>query len=130
MHARSGVEQDLVVQQDAAFVGAHEPGDGIERQRLAGAARSKQHRHSAGGRELEIQGKTGGIRHGRVLLANTRLDHSAVWRGPKGLEVRRFASVRIASAMAETISTITRAAAPLSPSTASNMAMERVCVRP
>ena len=113
MHARGAVEEDLIVQQDASFIGAHESGDGIERQSLAGAARTKQHRHSGGGAELQIQRKTGGIRPGRVLLANPRLDHNAVWRGPKGLEVRRFASVRMASATAETMITSTRAVAPL-----------------
>src|SRR6202030_632162 len=40
IHARSGVEQNAVVEQDSALVGRHETGDGIERQSLAGAARS------------------------------------------------------------------------------------------
>ena len=123
MHARGAVEQDLIVQQDASFVGAHESGDGIERQRLAGAARTEQHRHAGGGAEIRDPAKN------RRNPARPRtacgfawimgLDHNAVWRGPKGLDVRRLASVRMASAIAETISTSTRATAPLPPSTAS-----------
>ena len=42
MHAGCAVEQNLVVQQDASFVGPNESGDGIERQRFAGAAWSEQ----------------------------------------------------------------------------------------
>ena len=117
--ARRAIEQNLIVQQDAAFIGMHESGDGIERQRFARAAGTKQDCHSGSGVEFDIQRKTGGIRPGGVLLANPRLDHKAVWRGPKGLGVRRFASVRMASAIAETIRTSTRAVAPLPPSTAS-----------
>ena len=75
MHARGAIEQDLIVQQDAAFIGANESGDGIERQRFARAAGSKQDRHSGGGAEFEIQRKTSGIRPGGVLLANPGFDH-------------------------------------------------------
>ncbi len=55
MHAGRGVEQDLIVQQDTSFVGAYESGDGIERERFARAARTKQHGHSGGGAEFEVE---------------------------------------------------------------------------
>src|SRR5580698_8117616 len=77
MHPGSAVEQDLVVEQDAAFVGAHEAGDRVECQRFSSAARTKQDRHAGGGLKFEIQRKAGGIGTRRVLLANSGLDHGA-----------------------------------------------------
>src|SRR5262249_34567636 len=47
--ARGAVEQDLVVEKNAAFVGWNESGDGIEGQGLARAARAKQNRDSRAG---------------------------------------------------------------------------------
>ena len=57
MYARGAVEEDLIVQQDAAFIGTHESGDGIEGQSFAGAARTEQDRHSGGGAEIRDPAK-------------------------------------------------------------------------
>ncbi len=70
VHARCAVEQDLVVKQDAAFVGAHESGDGIERQRFAGAARAEQHGESARRLEFDVEREAGRLGAFRILLAN------------------------------------------------------------
>src|SRR5580658_3783543 len=42
VYATGGVEQDLVVQHDAAFVGTHKTGDGIEDLSFPGPAWSEQ----------------------------------------------------------------------------------------
>ena len=75
VHAGRGVVQDVVVQQDAAFIGLHESGDGIEHQRLARAAGAEEHRHAGGGREFQIQREARGIGSGSEGFAEPGLQH-------------------------------------------------------
>src|ERR1700681_1678584 len=119
MHARGAIEQDLIVQQDASFIRPYKSGNAIERQRLAGAARSEKHRDSFFGLEFYIQRKTGRLGTGWEVLADPRPDHIAVCRGPKGLVVSRLARLNTSNATAERITTSTRATVPLPASTAS-----------
>ena len=111
MNAGGAVEQDVVVEQNAAFVGPHESGDGIEHQRLARAAGTEQHGDAGGGLKFQIEREPGGIGARGKCLAEPRL---SIIAGP-----RRLASVRITSATAETTSTSARAVAPFPDSTAS-----------
>jgi len=46
MHARPGVEQDPVVEQDAAGIGGREAGDAFEGEGFPGAAWSVKHGHA------------------------------------------------------------------------------------
>ncbi len=117
--ARRGIEQNLIIHQDAAFIRTHKSGEGIERQCFAGAAWAEENRDAFAGAELDIQREAGGFGAWREILAEARLDHSAVWRGPNGLVVRRLAMLKMISARAETITTSMRAVAPLPASTAS-----------
>src|SRR5207245_6545405 len=48
VHAGCAIEKNLIIEQDASFVGANEAGDGVEREGLTGAAWSKEHCKAAG----------------------------------------------------------------------------------
>ena len=61
VYAGGGVEKNLVVQQDSSLFGPRESGDTIERQSLAGAARSEEHGDSRTTLKINFQGKSGGI---------------------------------------------------------------------
>ena len=114
VHARGRVEQDLVVEQDAAFLRHGEAGDRVERQGFPGAARPEQHRDAGAGAELDIQGEGGRIRPGREPFADAQFEHYEAC-----LATSRLASDRISTASTETITTRVRASAPLPDSTAS-----------
>jgi hypothetical protein len=51
------LEEQIVVDQDAAFVGADESGDGIEHQGFAGSAGAEQHGYAGRGGELQVERK-------------------------------------------------------------------------
>src|SRR5262249_31205894 len=51
---RGRVEQNLIVEQDAAGVRLDEPGDAVERERLARAACAEQHRDPSARSQLNI----------------------------------------------------------------------------
>ena len=70
MNSGVTIEENLVIQQNAALVGTHESGDGVERKGLARAAGPEQNRESAGGLEFDVERETGGLVPGRKLLAN------------------------------------------------------------
>jgi len=59
MNAGGGVEQNVVVEQDAAFFRPHESGDAVENQGFARAAGPEQHRHAGRGVKLQIERKPG-----------------------------------------------------------------------
>ena len=76
MDSRGGVVKDVVFEQDAAFVGLHESGDGIEHQRFAGAAGAEEHRDAGGGGEFEIQREARGIGSRSERFAEPCLQHA------------------------------------------------------
>src|ERR1051326_6756004 len=96
VNSRGGVEQDRVIEQDASFLRAHEPGDGIERHGFSRAARPEQNCDARCAFDLQVERESGGIGARRKRLADARLNH----RGS-----RTLASVRIASAAAEITTT-------------------------
>src|SRR4029077_19950213 len=55
VHAGRTVEQNVVVEQNSAFVGRDEASDRIEHQGLARAAGAKQHRYAGRGGKLQIE---------------------------------------------------------------------------
>ena len=118
--AGGGVEQDVVVEEDAAGVGADEAGDGVESEGLAGSAGSEQDGGAGarGGFEFEVEGEGGGLGTGGELFADFGANHRPRWN-PRGSGLRRFASQRMPMATAEMTSTRTRARWPLPASTAS-----------
>ena len=67
--AALGVEPDLVAAQDAALFGAHQPGDGPQHRRLAGAGRSREREARAGG---DLEGDVERERPERRLSANAQ----------------------------------------------------------
>src|SRR5262249_14656984 len=117
----SGIEENCVVEQDAAFLGTHEPGDHVKRKRLSRTAGAEQHRDARSRLEIEIQGEASGVRSRREAFPGSCLDH----RGSS-----RFAKVRIPRATAEISSASVRASVLLPESLASLMARATVCVRP
>src|SRR5271154_4139261 len=119
VNARGAVKKNLIVQQDAPFVRANESGDRIQGQRFPRAAGPEKHGNPGRRLEIHVERKSRGVRARRKLLAYARLHHSAVWREPYGLEVSRFARLKTSNAMAEMMSTSTRAVLPLFASTAS-----------
>ena len=83
---RCAVEQDFVVQHDAAAGGCHEAGDGIQDDRLAGAGRAEQCRDSGRGLEFDIHavslpGAPGSCRHLPAAHAISRIKDSQAHPG-------------------------------------------------
>ena len=112
--AGRAVEQNLVVEQDAAFLGPHEAGDGIQNQGLARPARAEQHGHSGPRLEFNLKRESGRVASLGKALGEASLQHYMACLGAS-----RLARYRIASATADTTRTSTRASAPLPLSTAS-----------
>src|SRR5688572_24552967 len=108
------VEEDRVVQQDAAFRGADKSGDAVEGERLARAGRSEEHGYAGGGLKVEIEREVGRFARGRVMLADADLDHPIACRGPMRLAIHNTASANALTAITSVLAT-----APLPASTAS-----------
>ncbi len=98
--AGGAVEQHPVVEHDAPRVGPDESGDGVERQRLAGAARAEQHRHPARGLQFNMKLECTRLPAAPEALVDRQPDHPCACLGP-----RRFATQSSTSAVAEMIST-------------------------
>ena len=58
------VEENFIVEQNAAFIRTHEAGDQIERERLAGPAGSEENRNAGGRLKFELERECRGIRPG------------------------------------------------------------------
>ena len=59
MNARAGVEEDAVVEQDAAGIGFDETGDGIEREGFARTTGSEENGDAGSGFEFDIERELG-----------------------------------------------------------------------
>src|SRR2546423_1954834 len=85
VYLRRCIEQNAIVEQDAAFVGAGEAGDAIQRQRFARAARAKQNRNARRGVNIHVEMKTRRFRPWSKPLDDSGLDHPAACRCSKRL---------------------------------------------
>ena len=79
--ARSGIEEDAVVEQNAAGIGRDETGDGIERERLARAAGSIERGHAGRGFEFDVEVKAGRFGSGREIVLSDSCRGSSALRG-------------------------------------------------
>jgi hypothetical protein len=77
MNAGCAVEQDLIVEHNAAFVGADESGDGIEGERFAGSAGSEQDGDAGAGLKFEVEGKGRGVDSRGKSFSDAGVDHRA-----------------------------------------------------
>ena len=59
MDAGGAVEQEIVVKEDAAFIGAHESGNGIEDKRFSGTAGAEQNGDAGGRLKFQVERKSG-----------------------------------------------------------------------